>query len=177
MLVHGTARSLLRARSRLPLRIGPTSIHLPSRTAPQARSSGQAPIGRYYAQTATPELRSLENETEGLGVDSSTEEVAACSSVALRPYQETAIAACLSALGSGYSRIGVSSPTGSGKTTMFMSLIPRISELKGRTRTLVLVGSVELASQAEAAAKKLLGEGWKIEVEQGKRMASGHADV
>jgi ATP-dependent helicase IRC3 len=60
---------------------------------------------------------------------------------------------------------------------MFMSLIPRISELKGRTRTLVLVGSVELASQAEAAAKKLLGEGWKIEVEQGKRMASGHADV
>jgi superfamily II DNA or RNA helicase len=177
MLVLVTARSLLRARSPLPLSLRPTSIHLPTPIAPHARSTRQAPIGRCYAQTATPELGSLENETEGLGANSSTEEVATGSSVTLRPYQETAIAACLSALGSGYTRIGVSSPTGSGKTTMFMSLIPRISKLKGRTRTLVLVGSVELASQAEAAAKKLLGEGWKIEVEQGKRMASGHADV
>jgi ATP-dependent helicase IRC3 len=60
---------------------------------------------------------------------------------------------------------------------MFMSLIPKIPEEKGRSRTLILVGSVELASQAEAAARRLLGPGWKIEVEQGSRTASGTADV
>jgi ATP-dependent helicase IRC3 len=44
-------------------------------------------------------------------------------------------------------------------------------------QTLIVVSSVELASQAEAAAQRLLGEGWSIEVEQGKRQASGYADV
>lgn len=36
----------------------------------------------------------------------------------LRPYQKECIAECLYALQQGYSRIGVSSPTGSGKTTI-----------------------------------------------------------
>lgn len=38
--------------------------------------------------------------------------------VVLRPYQEECVAACLEALQDGITRIGVSSPTGSGKTTM-----------------------------------------------------------
>jgi superfamily II DNA or RNA helicase len=99
------------------------------------------------------------------------------SSVVLRPYQEAAITSCLEALSSGLTRIGVSSPTGSGKTTMFMSLIPEIPERGQRTRTLILVSSVDLASQAEGAARRMLGPEYRIEVEQGKRMASGTADV
>ena len=95
----------------------------------------------------------------------------------LRPYQESAVSACLSALSSGLTRIGVSSPTGSGKTTMFMSLIPRIEATDQRSRVLILVGSVELANQAENAAKRILGDSWRVEVEQGKRQASGTADM
>lgn len=98
-------------------------------------------------------------------------------SVVLRPYQESAITSCLEALSSGLTRIGVSSPTGSGKTTMFMSLIPKVADQGDRTRTLILVSSVDLASQAEGAAEKMLGPGYRIEVEQGKRIASGTADV
>ena len=95
----------------------------------------------------------------------------------LRPYQETAVSACLSALSSGLTRLGVSSPTGSGKTTMFISLIPRIETTTEGSRVLILVGSVELANQAENAARRLLGDGYRIEVEQGKRIASGTADM
>ena len=66
--------------------------------------------------------------------------------VVLRPYQEAAITSCLEALSAGLTRIGVSSPTGSGKTTMFMSLIPKVGN--GSGRSLILVSSVDLASQA-----------------------------
>ncbi|WVQ73832.1 hypothetical protein IAR50_003413 [Cryptococcus sp. DSM 104548] len=113
------------------------------------------------------------------------------SDLVLRPYQEHAISSCLSALEKGLRRIGVSSPTGSGKTTMFMSLIPQVpfykSKGKGKARaaegdgrrkqTLIVVSSVELAEQAEAAAKRLLGPGWTVEVEQARRSATGLADV
>jgi len=40
------------------------------------------------------------------------------SDIVLRDYQEECVEACLAALREGTSRIGVSSPTGSGKTTM-----------------------------------------------------------
>lgn len=63
---------------------------------------------------------------------------------------------------------------------MFMHLIPKIASTSGaeeRRKTLILVGSVELANQAEAAAIRLLGSDWNIEVEQAGRRASGHADV
>lgn len=96
--------------------------------------------------------------------------------VALRPYQKEAINACVEALNSGKRRIGVSSPTGSGKTTMFMNLIPRIPPRNGGTQVLILVGSVELAHQAENAARALL-PGYSVEVEQAKRVASAHADM
>jgi superfamily II DNA or RNA helicase len=95
---------------------------------------------------------------------------------ALRPYQHAAIEACLRALDSGLTRLGVSSPTGSGKTTMFMSLIPRITQ-PGQGRVLIVVSSIELAHQTDLAAKKLLGEGWSVEVDQGSKKASGLADV
>ncbi|WVQ78706.1 hypothetical protein IAT38_000793 [Cryptococcus sp. DSM 104549] len=103
--------------------------------------------------------------------------------VNLRPYQRAAVDACLNALSSGLRRIGVSSPTGSGKTTMFMKLIPDVPFYKAgvvsedRGKTLIVVNSVELAEQAEAAAKRILGDGWTVEVEQGQRKASGSADI
>lgn len=106
-------------------------------------------------------------------------------SVRLRDYQHDAIAACLSAFDRGLTRIGVSSPTGSGKTTMFMHLIPAVCgrEDEGtgivmpRGKALVLVSGIELASQTELAARRVLGPEWRVEVEQGNRKASGRADV
>ena len=112
---------------------------------------------------------------------------AASSGITLRPYQESAIQACLTALDTGLTRLGVSSPTGSGKTTMFMNLIPLVppprfepepwEEADEKGRTLIVVSSVELASQAENAAKRILGNDWTVEVEQSKRYASGKANV
>ncbi|KAK8861366.1 hypothetical protein IAR55_002185 [Kwoniella newhampshirensis] len=105
------------------------------------------------------------------------------SPITLRPYQLAAIQECLQALTSGLRRIGVSSPTGSGKTTMFMNLVPLVpfynntTPTGGSGRTLIVVSSVELASQAEGAARRLLGDEWTVEVEQSKRKASGRADV
>jgi ATP-dependent helicase IRC3 len=49
---------------------------------------------------------------------------------------------------------------------MFMSLIPKVADQGERTRTLILVSSVDLASQAEGAARRMLGPGYRIEVEQ-----------
>ncbi|ADV25374.1 DEAD box family helicase [Cryptococcus gattii E566] len=107
--------------------------------------------------------------------------------IVLRPYQEAAISACTNALQSGLRRLGVSSPTGSGKTTIFLSLIPRVPfyascENDGRPRgekgqTLIIVNSVELAEQTQKSAERILGDGWTIEIEQSKRVASGLADV
>lgn len=74
--------------------------------------------------------------------------------------------------------MGVSSPTGSGKTTMFMKLIPRVVEKEGkRKQTLILVSAVELASQSVNAARRILGEGWSVELDQGVKKATGLADV
>ncbi|GMK56632.1 hypothetical protein CspeluHIS016_0304720 [Cutaneotrichosporon spelunceum] len=46
----------------------------------------------------------------------------------------------------------------------------------GEGQTLILVGSVELAEQARAAARRLLPE-WSVELEQAKHVASGFADI
>uniref|UniRef100_V5GI88 P-loop containing nucleoside triphosphate hydrolase protein n=2 Tax=Kalmanozyma brasiliensis (strain GHG001) TaxID=1365824 RepID=V5GI88_KALBG len=97
----------------------------------------------------------------------------------LRPYQEECIQDCLSALDSGVTRIGVSSPTGSGKTTIFTHLIDR---LPARTRTggdrvLIIVNSIELALQAANAVTSMFPDK-SVEIEQGaKYKASGLADV
>ncbi|ETW86880.1 hypothetical protein HETIRDRAFT_456722 [Heterobasidion irregulare TC 32-1] len=101
-------------------------------------------------------------------------------SITLRPYQETCLEACLETLRSGVSRIGVSLPTGSGKTAVFISLLSRIlpsDERPEATRALVIVNSIELAQQAAAQAERLHPD-WKVEIEQGvKHKASGLADV
>lgn len=101
------------------------------------------------------------------------------SSVVLRPYQESCLEACLEALKKGPSRIGVSLPTGSGKTTVFISLLSRLSTpslAPEATRSLIVVNSVELALQTAVQAKRLFPH-WSVEIEQGKQHASGLADV
>lgn len=155
---------------------------------PSARHSALPylpPIGfRRHAATATKSSAvappSLLEEEEEL------DPVTPQGGITLRPYQERAIQACVDALENGQTRIGVSSPTGSGKTTMFMRLIPRIPCPNsraagicddGKGQTLILVGSVELALQAERAARRLLGPDWTVEIEQSKRVSSGRANV
>lgn len=88
--------------------------------------------------------------------------------------------ACLDALKAGSTRIGVSLPTGAGKTTVFISLLSHIDPPKAKPdaeRALVIVNSVELALQAAGQAEKLFPH-WSVEIEQGtKHRASGTADL
>ncbi|KAG8916856.1 hypothetical protein FRC01_002836, partial [Tulasnella sp. 417] len=101
----------------------------------------------------------------------------------LRPYQEDCVNSCLKTLADDdgrVTRIGVSSPTGSGKTTMFCTLISRLQPPSNRpnaTQSLILVGSIELARQA-AAQLQILCPDLTVEIEQGqKHRATGRADV
>ncbi|KAI1788749.1 P-loop containing nucleoside triphosphate hydrolase protein [Ganoderma leucocontextum] len=101
------------------------------------------------------------------------------SPVVLRPYQESCLQACVDALQGGSTRIGVSLPTGAGKTTVFISLLARLSappQAPDATRTLVIVNSVELARQTAEHARRLFPQ-WTVEIEQGKHHASGLADL
>ena len=102
------------------------------------------------------------------------------SQLSLRPYQEHCLKACLDAHYSGASRIGVSMPTGAGKTAVFISLLSRLEPRKGHpdaTKSLVIVNSIELAKQAAAQAKQQRPD-WSVEIEQGgKHKASGAADL
>ncbi|KAF9015112.1 P-loop containing nucleoside triphosphate hydrolase protein [Cyathus striatus] len=102
------------------------------------------------------------------------------SSIALRPYQEQCIDACLAALESGITRIGASLPTGSGKTTVFISLLSRLkppTSNHAATRALIIVNSVELARQSAEQVARLFPS-WSVEIEQGaKHNATGLADV
>nr|CDI57042.1 p-loop containing nucleoside triphosphate hydrolase protein [Melanopsichium pennsylvanicum 4] len=101
------------------------------------------------------------------------------STFSLRPYQKECINDCLAALSSGITRIGVSSPTGSGKTTIFthlLHLLPPHPVTSG-TRVLIIVNSIELALQAANAVTTMFS-GKSVEIEQGtKYKASGLADV
>ena len=96
----------------------------------------------------------------------------------LRPYQEECVQTCLDAIAAGTLRLGVSSPTGTGKTTMFTELLRRIPERNpGARQVLILVNSVALALQACTTVQRGLPS-LVVELEQGtKYVASGHADV
>ncbi|KAH7925214.1 P-loop containing nucleoside triphosphate hydrolase protein [Leucogyrophana mollusca] len=100
--------------------------------------------------------------------------------IVLRPYQESCLKACNAALQAGATRIGVSLPTGSGKTTVFISLLSQIRppvQYPAASRALIIVNSVELARQAAAQAEALCPE-CHVEIEQGiKHKASGAADI
>lgn len=119
-----------------------------------------------FRSTDTPTLRRLST--------------ARTSPVVLRPYQESCVNACLNALNAGSVRIGVSLPTGSGKTTVFIHLLSKITppaDKPNARRSLVIVNSVELARQTAVQAHKMFLD-WTVEIEQGvKYHASGQADM
>lgn len=97
----------------------------------------------------------------------------------LRPYQQSCLDACHAALRAGTTRIGVSLPTGAGKTTIFTVLLSQIPSPKPSQDfgSLIIVNSVELARQAAAQAEQTHPH-WKVELEQGiDHRASGRADV
>ena len=98
--------------------------------------------------------------------------------VVLRPYQEDCLDSCLDALAAGSTRIGVSLPTGAGKTTVFISLVGRMkSQDPARTKGLVIVNSIELAKQAALQATRLFPN-WTVEIEQGQEhVATANADL
>ncbi|CAO1631835.1 unnamed protein product [Sympodiomycopsis kandeliae] len=105
------------------------------------------------------------------------------SPIQLRPYQERAVTECLNAINSGITRIGVSAPTGSGKTTMFTELIGRLpsrphhSGHKDGNNVLIIVNSIELAVQAATAVSRAYPH-LLVEIEQGAKFkANGFADV
>ncbi|TCD69925.1 hypothetical protein EIP91_005749 [Steccherinum ochraceum] len=69
----------------------------------------------------------------------------------------------------------------SGKTTVFLTLISRLSQASSPgtnpARSLIIVNNVELAMQTAAQAAKLFPE-WSVEIEQGSRhVATGKADM
>ncbi|KAE9408139.1 P-loop containing nucleoside triphosphate hydrolase protein [Gymnopus androsaceus JB14] len=98
--------------------------------------------------------------------------------ITLRPYQEQCLQACEDALKAGSTRIGVSLPTGAGKTVVFVSLLSRISSSSpDASRSLIIVNSIELARQSAEQVARLFPS-WSVQIEQGvKHQASGTADV
>lgn len=140
-----------------------------------------APGRTHLAPLALPGWKRLEH-TQAEPSSGTTDHVPATLSlppaIQLRPYQEECIQECLAAIESGVTRIGVSSPTGSGKTTIFTHLIDRIPSrgLEG-TRVIVIVNSIELALQAANAIHAAFPDK-SVEIEQGSKFkATGLADV
>lgn len=95
----------------------------------------------------------------------------------LHNYQEDALKACLDAFEEGSTRIAVSMPTGSGKTVVFVHLIQEMRRVYGAKKTLILVGSTELADQAKRTARKVLGPDEIIDLEQGDSIACQSATM
>ncbi|GAA5871199.1 hypothetical protein JCM1840_000140 [Sporobolomyces johnsonii] len=163
----------------------PTLPSPPASPRPFSTSS-KCPRTRRSSPSPSKLLVSEEDElelVEQVEEDVPDEEAPASTRFTLRPYQVECISAVLSELGRGeFTRLGVSAPTGSGKTAMFTSLVhhlpPRIHPVtkEHATRVLILVSSIQLAQQTAAVVQR----SWPnllVEIEQGENEASGIADV
>lgn len=150
------------------------------RAAARCAGCAREGVGR-AAPVARPEQRRAFLTTSAQWLSTRAPDAATLPSAkpafALRPYQIECVETCLEAIGNGAKRIGVSSPTGSGKTTMFTELLARIPSEKGRSQALILVNAVALAEQASETVERMLPH-LRVEIEQGaKYRASGTADV
>jgi ATP-dependent helicase IRC3 len=76
----------------------------------------------------------------------------------LRDYQKEAIAAFHEARRFGLNRIGISAPTGSGKTIIFSTILRQVLENHRGGKALVLVGTQEQAIQARNKILDVYGE-------------------
>lgn len=87
---------------------------------PNGLSTSRALRASTSAFLASPlgSARYSSNLAEAVLEEEETEVAESSLGITLRPYQLDAIEACLDALKDGKTRIGVSSPTGSGKTTI-----------------------------------------------------------
>lgn len=94
------------------------------------------------------------------------------SQVTLYPCQKAGITACLKALRRGFTRLGVSSPTGSGKTTTFINLLPRIPLREVGNQVLILVPTVTIANQVAIQIRIIHGRSYVVEKEY-----DGHHDT
>lgn len=92
--------------------------------------------------------------------------------VKLRPYQDEAINAILSARRSGVKRMVVCLPTGAGKTVIFSHLASIAHQ-----RVLVLAHREELLTQARDKLQRALGGRAQVDIEQAQRRASAEAKV
>ena len=109
-----------RGKAKVPIRVNdfrPTSIprNSTARNAHAAAVASRVPEDEDAVALGDEAVEIAHLDSEGVGT-------AAASAPRLRPYQEECIQECLYALKQGYSRIGVSSPTGSGKTTILCVL-------------------------------------------------------
>ncbi|SCZ91483.1 BZ3500_MvSof-1268-A1-R1_Chr1-2g01439 [Microbotryum saponariae] len=145
--------------------------------SPRSFSSTCAPRQLTVPVEAPEKIRG-EAETEAATIPS-----LAARPFKLRPYQIDCINTILDTLSTTeLSRLGISSPTGSGKTAMFTELIPRLparihpDTAQLANRVLILVGTIQLAKQA-AEVVKTTYPALHVEVEQGDNDASGFADV
>ncbi|KAF1992559.1 P-loop containing nucleoside triphosphate hydrolase protein [Aulographum hederae CBS 113979] len=97
--------------------------------------------------------------------------------IQLRPYQEECIQAVLTNLAEGKKRLGLSLPTGAGKTVVFTRLIDRIQPPTPKaTQTLILSHRKELVEQAAHHCRNAYPSK-TIEVEMASTLASGAADI
>lgn len=99
----------------------------------------------------------------------------------LRPYQLEQLAAIRGGLAQGLNRLLIKSPTGTGKTVMFSSMLNNLGEWleqfpKTDRKMLVIAHREELLDQA-AAKIAANNPGLMVMVEQGERRASTYADV
>lgn len=97
----------------------------------------------------------------------------------LRDYQEECIANCFDALNRGVTRIGVSLPIGSGKTTIFAALLHQMPFNVMRpnaTRGLILVNSIQIADQTANRVREMFPN-TTVETDQGTEVATGDADM
>jgi superfamily II DNA or RNA helicase len=72
----------------------------------------------------------------------------------LRSYQQKAYDAFWTAMRSGTRRIGLSAPTGAGKTVVFTAIAKKILIEDSKAKVLLIVNSEELAIQAEASISR-----------------------
>ncbi|GAA5862480.1 hypothetical protein JCM1840_004196 [Sporobolomyces johnsonii] len=155
---------------------------LTSSESPRTRRPSPSPYQPLVSEE--DELELVEQVEEDVPEEVPEEEAPASARFTLQPYQVECISAVLSELRRGeFTRLGVSAPTGSGKTAMFTSLVhhlpPRIHPVtkEHATRVLIIVNSMQLAQQTAAVVQR----SWPnllVELEQGiSNRASGMADV
>ncbi|GAA5923628.1 double-stranded DNA-dependent ATPase [Sporobolomyces koalae] len=184
------ARCVKRPPQRCRLLLGlPTLPAFVHSTATRAAVRSLASSNRKSTRGNEAVQRSIEQAKacEGLGdavLQDQAEEPVPSQRVTLRPYQVECVTTVLDELAQGrHTRLGVSAPTGSGKTSIFTHLISLLPPLRHpttnelATRVLILVNSIQLAHQTHAAISRAYPT-WHIEIEQGtKHKASGLADA